>query len=106
MIVTHLLNAPVCLAPTPYFSLNFVCLARVTRSSAQAILALSLSAPRRGPGHGGGAGSVKATTTAVTTIAMAMTCVRLCNMLQPSCYQSICDGGHARRPTLGEAWTE
>jgi hypothetical protein len=35
-----------------------------------------------------------------------MTRLRLCNMLHPSCYQSIHDGGHARRPTLGEAWTE
>jgi hypothetical protein len=104
LIVTHLLNARLFLAPTPYLSLNLFCPAR-PRSSVQALLASSLSA-RVGVAALAAAGSVKATATAASTIAISMTRLRLCNMLHPSCYQSIHDGGHARRPTLGEAWTE
>jgi hypothetical protein len=72
LIVTHLGNARLFLAPTPYLSLNAWCLARVRpRSATQALLAFSLSAPVTEAALAA-AGSVKATARAAPTASKAV----------------------------------
>jgi hypothetical protein len=99
LIFTHLLNALLFLLPTPYFRLNFWCLARVKpRSLAQEDLAFCLSARDGAAAALAPAGSVKATATAATRATKAVrieTCrvvgawpsraddVRICSMEGP-----------------------